>query len=346
MHEAGTNRNDGNCPTLLDLKIELAQRLAAKCSLCERRCGVDRTVGERGFCGVGARSHYFFEQILWGEEAPLVPSHEVFFSGCNLRCRYCYSWQSLLDTSCGVRWEPADLAVLVKNRRREGAVNVNLIGGEPTVHLPNILRFLKILDAPTAVVWNSNFYMSCEAMSLLSGVVDLYVGDFRFGNDCCARELGGVDGYFAAAARNFKSAARSGDVIIRHLLVPGHVDCCLRPIAQWTAENLPEAPFNLMFQVHAIPRSSRRPCVMQNAHVRGGERCARDCGVCPLEHSGLECAARVRINAKSRRRRRVRDNHHHPGRRRCRHHASSWRFASDRAVAGKRRLEIDWTSHF
>lgn len=235
-------------PSRLDLKIELTERLMKSCVLCERRCGVDRTSGETGFCGVGVDSCYFFEQVLWGEEAPLVPSHEIFFSGCNLRCKFCYSWESLGNTKHGKLAVTDDLASLIGQRRAEGAVNVNLIGGEPTVHLPNILKTLKKVTHPTPVVWNSNFLMSEETMKLLDGVVDLYVGDFRFGNNECADVIGGIRSYFDTAARNFRTAARSGDLIIRHLLLPGHVDCCLRPIAEWVAQNLPDVPFNLMFQ--------------------------------------------------------------------------------------------------
>ena len=235
-------------PSLLDLKIEVAERMLRECCLCERRCGVNRAGGETGFCGVGPNSHYFFEQTLWGEEAPLIPSHQVYFSGCNMRCKFCYSWESILDPARGKLLAPEEFADLIDFRRAEGAANLNLIGGEPTVHLPNILKALRLVRCPTAVVWNSNFFMSEETMRLLDGIVDLYLGDFRFGNDRCASRLAGTDRYFATAARNFKVAAASGDLIIRHLLLPGHIECCLRPIAEWVAGNLPDVSFNLMFQ--------------------------------------------------------------------------------------------------
>ncbi len=234
--------------SLLDVKAELARRMLKACTLCERGCRADRTQGPNGFCGVGSRSRYFFEQVLWGEELPLVPSHEVFFSGCNLRCRYCYSWECVLEPERGAVVDAAALAGLIDSRRMEGAANVNLIGGEPTVHLPAILDTLKLVTQPTAVVWNSNFLMSSDTMKLLRGVVDLFVGDLRFGNDECASKLGGFGLYVEPARRNFLAAAESADLVIRHLVVPGHVECCLRPIAEWVAQNLPGVPFNLMFQ--------------------------------------------------------------------------------------------------
>ncbi|MEN6371456.1 MAG: radical SAM protein [Armatimonadota bacterium] len=234
--------------SLLDVKIELSRRLLRSCSLCQRQCGVDRTAGEHGYCGTGSDSYCFFDQILYGEEAPLIPSHEVFLSGCNMRCKFCYSWQSLENTSYGKFLDPADFAKIIESRKAEGAVNLNLIGGEPTVHLPNILQSLKLLKSSIPILWNSNFYMSEETMRLLDGVIDLYLGDFKFGNKQCALEIGGVEDYFETASRNFKAAAVSSDLIIRHLVLPGHVECCLRPIANWMSKNLPGVPFNLMFQ--------------------------------------------------------------------------------------------------
>lgn len=266
IHDEWPNESSagGDQVSLLDLKAELARRMLSHCGLCERKCGADRTGGQRGFCGVGRDSFYFFEQVLWGEEPPLVPSHEVFLSGCNLRCSFCYSWQSLLDPSLGTRVEPTEFAALVDSRRAEGAANLNLIGGEPTVHLPAILDSLRHVTRPTSVVWNSNFYMSRETMSLLDGMVDLYLGDFRFGCDACAREIGGVERYVETASRNFLLAAEYGELIIRHLVLPGHIDCCLRPIAKWVAENLPDVPFNLMFQYTPFFRALDDPALCRS----------------------------------------------------------------------------------
>ena len=37
------------------------------------------------------------------------------------------------------------------------------------------------------------------------------------------------------------------DLIIRHLLVPGHVDCCWKPITAWISRRLPSARVSLRF---------------------------------------------------------------------------------------------------
>jgi putative pyruvate formate lyase activating enzyme len=234
--------------SLLDLKTELAWRTMRECALCERRCHIDRTRGESGFCGAGPEGPIVFEQILWGEEAPLVPSHFVFFAGCNMRCAFCYAAEPIRNPGAGGKADPDRLAGLIESRYREGAANVTFIGGEPTVHLPVVLRTLQRVRNPIAVGWNSNFYMSEESMRLLEGVIDIHVADFRFGNDECASRIGGTTRYVAAATRNIQLAAESTDLIIRHLVMPGHLECCLRPVGEWVRAHLPLTPFSLMLQ--------------------------------------------------------------------------------------------------
>ena len=235
--------------SLLDLKIDLATRALSHCDLCPHHCGIDRNRGETGYCGVGADTAVHWEGILHGEELEVTPSHEVFLSGCTMRCAFCYSHRHITNAMSGQFISPAELARLADARHREGAVNLNLVGGEPTVHLANILRALRVLEQPVPVVWNSNMYATEVAMELLDGVVDLFLGDIHFGNDTCARKLGRIPNYLPSVQAAFHHAARSGaGVIIRHLLMPGHVECCARPAMEWAAAELPDVPFHLMFQ--------------------------------------------------------------------------------------------------
>ena len=80
------------------------------------------------------------------------------------------------------------------------------------------------------IVWKSDFYGTDEAFDLLEGVVDTYVADFKFGNDQCARQIARVDRYLEVVTRNLLRACCQGRLIVRHLLLPGHFDCCYRPI--------------------------------------------------------------------------------------------------------------------
>src|SRR5512146_3523314 len=99
--------------SLLD-KVPRAESLLCSCCLCERRCGVDRTRGEVGACGVGAASTAYLEDVLWGEEEFLTPSYALFFSGCNLRCAFCYAEAHNLAPAAGRPVEPAEVAARVR----------------------------------------------------------------------------------------------------------------------------------------------------------------------------------------------------------------------------------------
>ena len=161
--------------------------------------------------------------------------------GCNFACVYCQNYTISNWLELGVKLSEEELADMIVARKKQGAKNVNFVGGEPTPYLPFILKVLRILkerEVSVPVVWNSNFYMSRKAMNLLKGVVDLYLPDFKYGNDECALRLSKVRNYFATVTRNLKEAAGDADVCIRHLVLPNHFECCTKPILEWIASNI------------------------------------------------------------------------------------------------------------
>ncbi len=254
-------------PSLLDVKVEIARRLASPCEQCERRCGVNREEGERGYCGVGWKPTISSEFLHLGEERVLVPSHTVFFCGCTFRCVYCQNWDIAFDPDGGVEVPPEKLANVIKYRRRtEGSRNVNWVGGDPTPALHYVLRVLQVLDVNVPQVWNSNMYMSLEAVEILEGVIDLYLADFRYGNDRCASRYSDVEGYWEVVTRNHELAYEQCDLIVRQLVLPNHVECCTFPILEWIANNLgTDVPLNVMpqyrpeYRAREFEEISRRP---------------------------------------------------------------------------------------
>ncbi len=269
--------------SLLDLKIALAEQILESCDLCPHDCRVNRRAGKVGFCGVADETALHWEGVLHGEEIELVPSHETFLSGCTMRCAFCYSHKHITNAMSGRKITPDELAACVQSRRSDGATNWNVVGGEPTVHLAPILRALRLLDEPIPLVWNSNLYANPRAMELLDGVVDLYLGDIHFGNDDCAQKLGKIPDYFASVTRAFERAALSGaSVIIRHLMMPGHLECCARPAMAWAKKTLPDVPFHLMFQYLPDFRATGDPILgrpLSPAEIERGGQIAREIGV-------------------------------------------------------------------
>lgn len=246
-------------PSSLDRqKIAEAWALAAPaCGLCARDCQAPRgEFDEDGSGGAWCRAPLLprisSEMIHVGEEACLVPSHAIFFSGCLARCSFCQAWRSSQDPGFGVRVTSAQLAALIDQRRSEGARNVNFVGGDATIYLPYVLETLAGLQAPQQVVWNTAMYHGPRTAALLDGIVDVYLGDWKFGNDACARQIGAFVRYGETMRASYAHAAGSGaDVIVRHLVMPGHVECCTAPVLADITRYAPGAKLSLM--LHYLP---------------------------------------------------------------------------------------------
>lgn len=251
--------------SLLGLKIELARRMLTECHFCERRCGVDRTARERGFCGTDVQSRLSSEFLHMGEEACLVPSHTFFFIGCPFYCVYCQNWSISRQVEKGIPTTGEEMAKTAKRRRLvEESRNINLVGGSPTPNTHTILEMLKELDVNVPVVWNSNMYMSEETMRLLDGCIDVYLTDFKYGNDNCAQRLSKVENYWEIVTRNHLLARRQAELLIRHLVLPNHVKCCSEPIIRWIADNFGDSVrLNIMaqyrpeFKAYKMPEMNR-----------------------------------------------------------------------------------------
>jgi putative pyruvate formate lyase activating enzyme len=234
------------CRAIDSEHLKRAKQAYRNCLLCERRCGVDRTRGERGFCNATTEARVFRSRVECGEEIELIPSQLLYLSGCNLRCVFCIGEGNAFDPQRGQLLASQLLTEVIAAGCRQGAKNIQWVGGEPTIHLPAILDAMAGCDRLLPVVWKSNFFGTMEVFDLLDRIVDVYIADFKFGNDACARQIAGVDGYMQIIARNLLQAAQGARLIVRHLLLPGHFECCYRPIVVWMCRNLPMAPLRVM----------------------------------------------------------------------------------------------------
>ena len=228
--------------SFLDVKIELTKRMLKKCIFCERKCMVDRASGHLGLvCKLDYKTyvHSWFHHL--GEESPLVPSGTIFYGSCNFRCIYCQNYDiSQTGIYSGVEVTAKELAVIQKELRVNGARNINHVGGEPTPNLHTIVESLKYLDINVPQLWNSNMYLTVESMKILVDIIDIWLPDFKYGNNECAMRLSSAPKYFETVTRNLEIAIKHGDMIIRHLVLPNHLECCTKPILKWIAKNLPK----------------------------------------------------------------------------------------------------------
>jgi len=266
--KAGGDGIHDRLPSLLDLKVELADRTYRRCVLCERRCEARRDRGEKGHCGV-LEPKISTDFIHMGEEPDLVPSYTIFFAGCTFNCVYCQNWDISTRPQAGREISPQEIAARIEARTTKrsesgllavlggGARNVNWVGGDPTSNLPFILKAMRISRANIPQVWNSNMYLSEESMRLLNGVIDVYLTDFKYGNDLCASRLSNAPHYMRIVTRNHLLARDQCEMIIRHLVLPNHVQCCTRPVLEWIAENLENVKVNVMAQYRPEHKARR-----------------------------------------------------------------------------------------
>ena len=223
----------------------MAREALSACDLCAHRCGVDRLNGERGICRVGAGARVFSAQIEVSDELELVPVFAIALSGCDLRCDFCITGAESWNPRAGDVLSIGDLAGRARSALERGARSVMILGGEPTIHLPDALEIVAALPEGARLIWKTNAHGSARARALLDGLFDVWLADFKFGNDTCARRLAGVPDYLRVVQENLLWAGAHSELIVRHLLMPGHVDCCWAPVAAWLAEELPGVKVNL-----------------------------------------------------------------------------------------------------
>jgi putative pyruvate formate lyase activating enzyme len=262
-------------------RAEEAHAHLRSCRLCAHRCGVDRLGGDTGPCHAGPVGRVFHAQAEVGDESDLAPLFAVAFSGCDLRCDFCNTGRESWDPSAGEPPDlddPAGLAARIGRQADAGSIrSVMILGGEPTIHLPSALRLVARIPDSLPVIWKTNAHGTPESNALLDGVFDAWVADLKFGNDACARRIARVENYGRIVRENLAWAAPRTRLIVRHLLMPGHLDCCWRPVAEWIAGTLPRVEVSLRTGYWPGWFSSRHPELRRTGRVTE-EREARRIG--------------------------------------------------------------------
>lgn len=241
------------------------------CTLCPRRCGVDRTAGQLGFCrmpdqiyAARAALHYWEEPVISGSYG----SGAVFFSGCTLRCAFCQNGV-ISQENFGKPLSPAELRAAFERLIDEGCQNINLV--TPSHFLPSILPALTP-KLPVPVVYNCGGYESVETLRQLEGLVDIYLPDFKYSDDRLAAKLSAAPDYAETAAAAIREMYRqvgaaviedeqmTRGVIIRHLVLPGCIDNSLG-VLDWIAESFPKKDVlvSLMSQYVPMGRAKTMP---------------------------------------------------------------------------------------
>lgn len=234
-----------------------------RCTLCPRMCGVDRSAGQRGFCGmpdfpVAARAagHYWEEPVISGEYG----SGAVFFSGCTLRCKFCQNYE-ISTQRHGFGLDSRRLRAIFERLIAEGHHNINLV--TPTHFLPDILPALEP-RLPVPIVYNCGGYERVETLRALEGKIDVWLPDMKYSDPTLARVLSGAPDYVETAkAAILEMYRQTGPcvvehgllkrgVLIRHLILPGQVDNSVG-VLEWIASAFPKGAVLVSLMSQYVP---------------------------------------------------------------------------------------------
>lgn len=241
------------------------------CTLCPRRCGVDRTRGQLGFCKMPGQIHAARAGVHYWEE-PVISgsfgSGAVFFSGCTLKCAFCQNYD-ISQENFGKPMTSTELRAAFERLIDEGVQNINLV--TPAHFLPDILPALEP-KLPVPVVYNCGGYESMETLRQLEGKIDVYLPDFKYSDNALAKKLSSAPDYFETASAAILEMYRQvgkpvleddemkRGVLVRHLVLPGCVDNSLG-VLDWVAEHFRSGDilFSLMSQYVPMGRAVEMP---------------------------------------------------------------------------------------
>ena len=230
------------------------------CTLCPRKCGVDRTE-KTGYCGSGAALHIARAKLHFWEEPPISGnrgSGTVFFTGCSLKCAFCQNSVISQEDTHGRDFTVEEFIGVMKDLEGQGAHNINLV--TPTHFAGEIAEALRQYKPKVPVVWNCGGYESVETLRMLEGLVDVYLPDFKYAENDLAVEVSGAPNYKETALAAIKEMVRqTGEngyspegillkgVIIRHLILPAHTRNSIA-VLDLIAKEFPGIPVSLMSQ--------------------------------------------------------------------------------------------------
>lgn len=251
-------------------EINPLRRFLRSCRLCPRQCGIDRTEGKVGICGLDGGVKLVRALPHYGEEPPLSGTRgagTLFLSSCNLRCRYCQNYQISHEID-GEILTPEALAHRMLTLQNQGCHNIEAI--TPTPQLPQLIDSLHLaweagLTLP--FVYNCGGYENPEVIRMLDGLVDIYLPDFKYGNEEDAFLFSGVRDYTPFALQSIKEMINqvgpdldidldniaTRGIIIRHLILPGRIENSIQVLNLIRDHLSLDVPLSLMSQYTPTP---------------------------------------------------------------------------------------------
>jgi len=255
-------------------KIKILKDMLSCCTLCPRKCKVNRLKGEKGFCHAGKEAKVSSAFAHFGEEACLVGSFgsgTIFFAHCNLRCVFCQNYE-ISHLEEGKLISKDELADCMLKLQSIGCHNINLV--TPTHFVPQILEALEVaiekgLSLP--LVYNCGGYESEEVIEILEGVIDIYMPDAKFSSQVVSEKFCHAKDYFENLKKVLKIMHKQvGDLkiedgiaqrglLIRHLVMPNDLSGT-KEIMEFIAKEISlDSYINIMAQYRPYGQAYKFP---------------------------------------------------------------------------------------
>lgn len=286
----------------LEERAARAEELLESCTVCPRRCGVNRLADERGFCRTGRLPVISSYGPHFGEEPPLVGrggSGTIFVTHCSLACMFCQNAE-ISQGGRGREISPETLADIMIRLQEGGCENINIV--TPTHIVPQLIRSISIAAGRglfLPIVYNSGGYDAVKTLRLLDGIIDIYMPDAKYGSNDVASALSGIPSCVDVMKDALREMHRqAGDLVIvngvavrgllvRHLVLPDNL-AGSDHILPWIAKNISRDTYvNIMDQYRPAHRVflsgiSMYPSLARHitaAEYRKAVRIARDAGL-------------------------------------------------------------------
>ena len=256
-----------------------------ECRLCPRSCGVDRTGGKLGVCRQTATCRISSAGPHYGEEPSFTGaqgSGTIFFCGCSCRCFFCQNHQISAD-GMGKEISPEELIETARTLAQSGVHNLNLVTPDHFwPHIQHLCRELKKEGLAIPTLFNSSGYQRADRIEEYAECIDIFMPDFKFAQTQLAKECMGDERYPVVAlealqkmveVKGFlepwdptgRQPAQRG-VLVRHLILPGHVENSLEVLRLLRTEFGKWLPLSVMSQFRPVPECFGRKQLCRGIH--------------------------------------------------------------------------------
>lgn len=255
----------------LDRRSQKLYQILESCTLCPRKCRINRIKGEKSICRSSLDLVVSAVHPHYGEEKPLVGtagSGTVFLTNCNMHCVYCQNFE-ISQLGKGTTITPKRLAKKMLVLQSMGCHNINLV--TPTHFVPQLVQTITIaarLGLTIPIVYNSGGYENVETIKLLEDIIDIYMPDIKYTDEKNARKFSDAPHYFENLKASLKEMHRQvGDLkldkrgiaqkglLIRHLALPNDVAGSLKSFKFIAKEISKDSYVNIMDQYRPLFRA-------------------------------------------------------------------------------------------